>query len=298
MSEQIARANGIEIAYETFGERSHPPLVLVMGLGVQMLFWPEDLCRQLAGRGLHVTRFDNRDVGHSTKIEGGPTPNLMAAMVGDASSCSYTLEDMADDVVGLLDHLGLEAAHLVGASMGGMIVQTVAIRHPERVLSMSSIMSSTGSRAVGQPRPEVLPVLLIPAAAQREAHVDQVLRVWKVIGSPGFAEDEVWIRALAGEAFDRSYYPIGIARQLLAILASGDRSGALARVAVPTLVIHGREDPLIQLSGGEATAAAVPGADLLVIPGMGHDLPRELWPTIIDAVVANTERAKSGVSVP
>jgi pimeloyl-ACP methyl ester carboxylesterase len=292
VTEQIAHANGIEIAYDTFGERSDPALLLIMGLGVQMIHWHPDFCGALADRGFHVIRFDNRDIGHSSKIEGGPEPNLMAAMAGDASSASYTLDDMADDAVGLLDRLDVNAAHLVGVSMGGMIAQTVAIRHPARALSLTSIMSTTGARGVGQPRPEALPALITPAPAERGAYIEHVLGIWRVIGSPGFARDESWIREVAGEAYDRSFNPIGTARQLLAVVASGDRTEALGRVRVPTLVIHGRDDPLIEHSGGAATASAVPGAELLEIAGMGHDLPRELWPTIIDAVVANAERAK------
>jgi pimeloyl-ACP methyl ester carboxylesterase len=293
MTEQIAHANGIEIAYETFGERSDPALLLVMGLGVQMIHWHPELCAALAERGFYVIRFDNRDIGHSAKIEGGPEPNLMAAMTRDASSASYTLEDMADDAVGLLDHLGVETAHVMGASMGGMIGQTMAIRHPTRVLSLTSIMSTTGAPEVGQPLAEALPALITPAPSGREPYVEYVLGIWRVIGSPGFDRDETWIREVAGEAYDRSFNPIGVARQLLAVVASGDRTQALGQVRAPTLVIHGREDPLIQLSGGEATAEAVPGAELLVIPGMGHDLPREVWPRMIDAVVANSERAKA-----
>lgn len=292
MSEQIAQCNGIEIAYETFGERSDPALLLIMGLGVQMIHWHPDFCRALADRGFHVIRFDNRDAGHSTKIEGGPEPNVMAAMGGDTSSACYTLEDMADDAVGLLDHLDAGAAHLVGASLGGMVAQTMAIRHPARVLSLTSIMSTTGAREVGQPRPEALPALLTPAPAEREAFIEHALSIWRTIGSPGFARDESWIRQVAGEAHDRSFNPIGTARQLLAAVASGDRTEALGQVSVPTLVIHGRDDPLIDRSGGVATASAVSGAELLEIPGMAHDLPREVWPRIIDAVAANAERAK------
>jgi pimeloyl-ACP methyl ester carboxylesterase len=292
MTEQLAEANGIEIAYETFGERSDPAMLLIMGLGVQMIHWHPDFCRALADRGFHVIRFDNRDAGHSTKIDGGPVPNLAAAMAGDISSASYTLDDMAEDAVGLLDHLGAASAHLVGVSLGGMVAQTMAIRHPARVLSLTSIMSTTGARDVGQPHPEALPALLTPAPAERGAFVEHAVSIWRTIGSPGFERDESWIRQVAGEAFDRSFNPLGTARQLLAVVASGDRTEALGRVEVPTVVIHGSDDPLIDRSGGVATASAVPGAELLEIPGMGHDLPREAWPRIIDAVAANAERAK------
>jgi pimeloyl-ACP methyl ester carboxylesterase len=296
MTEQITQTNGIEIAYETFGDPERPAMLLIMGLGVQMLGWPEEFCEQLADRGFHVIRFDNRDVGHSTKIENGPPPNLAAAMMGDASSASYTLDDMTDDAFGLLDQLGIEAAHLVGISMGGMIAQTMAIRRPERVLSLTSIMSTTGDQAVGQPDEKAIPALLTPAPADREGYLDYAVSMWRVIASPGFPFDEERIRSLAGASYDRSYHPAGFGRQLLAVIASGDRTKRLASVRVPTLVIHGKDDPLITVSGGEATAKAIPGAELMVIAGMGHDLPVGLWPQIIDALVENAARTTSAAA--
>jgi pimeloyl-ACP methyl ester carboxylesterase len=283
----------VEIAYETFGDPADPTILLIMGLGVQMLWWDEELCRMLAGHGYRVVRFDNRDVGHSTKVEGGPRPDVMAALAGDASSASYTLDAMAEDCVGLLDELGAEAAHLVGASQGGMIAQTVAIRHPERVLSLTSIMSTTGDRAVGQPHPEAIPALLTPPPADRAGFVDFVVGVWKVIGSPGFDVDEDALRARAGASYDRGIFPEGTARQLVAIIVSGDRTEALRRLDVPTLVIHGIDDPLIDVSGGKATAAAIPGARLELIEGMGHDLPKAVWPRMVDLIVANAQRARA-----
>jgi pimeloyl-ACP methyl ester carboxylesterase len=289
--ESIASANGVEIAYETFGDPADPTILLIMGLGVQMLGWDEEFCRMLAERGYHVVRFDNRDVGHSTKIEGGRPPNVMAALAGDLSGASYTLDDMADDTVGLLDELGIDAAHLVGASQGGMIAQTVAIRHPERVLSLTSIMSTTGDPAVGQPHPEAIPALLTRPPADRDGFVDFVVGAWRVIGSPGFDVDESALRARAGASYDRGIYPDGTGRQLLAILVSGDRTRALRRLDVPTTVIHGIDDPLIDVSGGEATAAAVPGARLELIQGMGHDMPRQVWQRLVEMIVANAERA-------
>jgi pimeloyl-ACP methyl ester carboxylesterase len=240
-----------------------------------------------------VVRFDNRDVGRSTKIEGGPRPDLMAAAMGDTSSASYTLDDMAEDCCGLLDHLGVQAAHVVGASQGGMIAQTLAIRHPVRVLSLVSIMSSTGDRAVGQTHPEAMPALLTSPPADREGYAEFVVGAFRAIGSPGFEADEDRLRERARESFDRGYYPEGTARQLVAILASGDRTEALRRLDVPTVVIHGAEDALIDVSGGTATAAAIPGAQLELIEGMGHDLPKELWPRFVDLIVANAERARS-----
>jgi pimeloyl-ACP methyl ester carboxylesterase len=291
MAELTAHANGIEIAYETFGDPADPTALLIMGLGVQMLGWDWEFCELLAAQGFQVVRFDNRDVGRSTKIEGGPRPDVMAAAAGDLSSASYTLDEMADDCAGLLDHLGVEAAHVVGASQGGMIAQAMAIRHPGRVLSLTSIMSTTGDRAVGQPHPEAIPALLTRPPANREQFVESVVAAWRVIGSPGFAVDEAALRGRAGATFDRGYYPEGTARQLVAILASGDRTEALRRLEVPTQVIHGTDDKLIDVSGGKATAAAIPDARLELIEGLGHDLPRQLWPRFIDLIVENAARA-------
>jgi pimeloyl-ACP methyl ester carboxylesterase len=289
----VAPANGIEIAYETFGKPEDPALLLVMGLGCQLILWDEELCRMFADRGFYVIRFDNRDIGLSSKIEGGPQPNVMAAIAGDASSASYTLEDMAGDVAGLLDHLGIEAAHLVGVSMGGMIAQQLAISHPERVLSLTSIMSTTGNPEVGQPLPQAIPALVGPSPSDRAGYVDFSVQVFKTIGSPGYPPEEEWLRRMAEASFDRCHYPVGFMRQLVGIIASGDRTAALANVRVPTLVIHGEDDPLITVSGGEATARAIPGAKLMKVPGMGHDMPRELWPQFVDAIVANAERARA-----
>jgi pimeloyl-ACP methyl ester carboxylesterase len=294
--EQTARVNGIEIVYEEFGDPANETVLLIMGLGVQMLGWDERFCKLLVERGFHVVRFDNRDVGRSTKIEGGSTPDVGAALLGDASSASYTLDDMADDTVGLLDHLGIDAANLVGASLGGMIAQTVAIRHPERVLSLTSIMSTTGQQEVGQPHPEAIPALLTPPAADREGYAESAVAAFRVIGSKGFDGSDEFVRERALRSFDRGYFPEGVARQLLGVIASGDRTAALAKVEVPTLVIHGTADPLIDVSGGKATAAAIPGARLELVEGMGHDLPRPLWPKFIDLIVENTERARSGTA--
>lgn len=289
--ESTASVNGVEIAYESFGDAADPTVLLIMGLGVQMLGWDEELCRMIAGRGYRVVRFDNRDVGHSTKVEGGPRPDVMAAVAGDGSSASYALDDMAEDSVELLGELGVEAAHLVGASLGGMIAQTTAIRHPERVRSLTSIMSTTGDRAVGQPHPEAIPALLTRPPAGRDGFVDFVVGAWKVIGSPGFDVDEEALRARAGASYDRGIYPDGTARQLVAIIASGDRTQALRRLDVPATVIHGVDDVLIDVSGGMATAAAIPGSRLELIEGMGHDLPQALWPRLTDLIVETAERA-------
>jgi pimeloyl-ACP methyl ester carboxylesterase len=290
----LASTNGIELEYEVLGDSSDPAMLLVMGLGMQLLAWEEGLCRMLAERGFYVIRYDNRDVGLSTKIEDAPVPDLFALIAGDGSSAGYTIEDMADDAAGLLDHLGIEAAHVVGVSMGGMIAQALAINHPERVLSLTSIMSTTGDRAVGQPRQSAMPALISPAPADREEFIEHQLGLFRLIGSPAYPMPEDRFRGLARSMYDRMHYPIGFMRQLAAVVASPVRTEALGSVRAPTLVIHGEEDPLIEVSGGEATANAVPGAKLMKVPGMGHDLPAELWPQFVDAIVANAERARAG----
>jgi pimeloyl-ACP methyl ester carboxylesterase len=256
-----------------------------------MISWHDEFCGALVDRGFFVVRFDNRDVGLSSHMHDAPPPDVLAAFVhGDSSSASYRLEDMADDTVGLLDALGLGSVHLLGASMGGMIAQTVAIRHRDRVRSLTSIMSTT-SPAIGGATEEALAVLLAPPVSSRQGAVERALLAYSVIGSPGYPLDEEWLSGVAGEAFDRSYDPLGVARQLLAIHASGDRTEGLRGLDLPTLVVHGEDDPLVQVAGGRATAEAVPGAELLVLPGMGHNLPRELWPTIVEAVVRTADRA-------
>ena len=293
-----AAANGIQIEYETFGDRDAAPLLLVMGLGAQMIMWEEGFCEQLAAEGFFVIRYDNRDTGLSTRFDEAGLPDLGALMTAvatgqpaPAGTAPYSLEDMADDGIGLLDALGIEAAHIVGASMGGMIVQAMAIRHPARVLSLCSIMSTTGDRSVGAPTPEAIGALLSPPPANREEAMDRGVEAYKVIAGGGFPMDEERVRRRAARAYDRAFYPPGISRQLAAILAAEDRTPALGKVAVPTLVIHGEADPLVTASGGEATARAIPGAELLMIPGMGHDLPEPAWPRIIGAIAANARKA-------
>lgn len=287
-----AAANGIEIAYETFGDRSGRPLLLVMGLATQMLAWHEDMCGELVRRGFFVIRFDNRDIGLSTHLSDAPPPDVMAALGGDASSASYRLEDMADDAAGLLDALEVPAAHVVGASMGGMIAQLLAVRHPDRVLSLTSIMSTT-SPQVGAPTAEAAAGLFAPPATNRQEAVERAVATYRIIGSPGYPLDEEWLRGIAGQAYDRAYDPLGLARQLVAISATGDRTAALAGVRVPTLVVHGDRDPLVQVAGGYATAKAIPGAELLVIPGMGHNLPRAVWPQVLDGIEAVAGKARA-----
>jgi pimeloyl-ACP methyl ester carboxylesterase len=283
-------ANGLEIAYETFGSSSDPPILLIHGLATQMLGWPDALCLELAEQGYHVVRFDNRDVGLSTHLTDAPPVDLQALMRGDASSAPYRLSDMARDTVGLIDGLGLQSAHLVGASMGGTIAQTVAIEYPGRVRTLTSIMSTTGNPAVGQPSAAAMAALLAPPATDREGAIERTLSAYRVVGSPGFPFDEEGLRDRTGRAFDRAHDPPGVMRQLAAVAASGDRTERLRDVRVPTLVIHGREDPLAHVSGGEATAEAIPGAELVIYDGMGHDLPRALWPDLIDRIRRLCER--------
>ncbi|MFF4578736.1 alpha/beta fold hydrolase [Streptomyces sp. NPDC001389] len=286
--------SGIEVAYERFGDPQAPPVLLVMGLALQMHGWPDGFCAELTGRGLQVIRFDNRDCGLSSHFHDAPLPDLPACRRGDLSSASYDLSDMAADTVGLLDALGLEGAHVVGLSLGGAVGQTMAIEHPGRVRSLTSLMSTTGARGVGEPDPAVLGVLAGPPPANREEAIERTVRAGRVMGSPAFACDEAALRERAARAFDRDYDPLGVGRQAVASLASGDRTARLGTVRVPALVIHGAADPVCDVSGGRATAAAVPGAELAVFEGMGHDLPRELWPRIaslIAALVARAERA-------
>lgn len=285
-------ANGLTIEYEVVGDPSRPALLLVMGLGAQLVFWPEEFCSALADRGFFVIRYDNRDVGLSSKIENSPPPDLAAAFQGDTSSAAYTLKDMAADAVGLLDALDIERAHVMGVSMGGMIVQHLAMHYPNRVLSLCSVMSTCNS-SMGDdpPTQEAGAMLLRPPPRSRDAAVEAALAAWRVIGSPGFPFDEARVRERAALAYDRCFYPRGFARQLVGILASGDWTDALGEVDLPTLVIHGEADPLVRPSWGRATAQAIPGAELLVIPGMGHDLPEGAWPVIIDAVAANAAKA-------
>jgi len=285
-------SNGIEIAYETFGAPDARPLLLVMGLGAQMLAWHPEWCEALAARDFFVIRYDNRDVGLSTHLHHAPRPNLFAAWNGDFSSASYRLEDMAEDAVGLLDALGLDRAHVVGASLGGMIAQTMAITHPERVRSLTSMMS-TPWVGIGSPTPEARAALMAPPPTNRTQAIERAVRNQKILGSPGYPPDEAWIREVAGQAYDRGFDPLGVARQQLAIWASGDRTKALARVTAPALVVHGDADPLIRLAGGLATAAALPDAELLVIPGMGHNLPRPVWPTLVAAISRLADRAEA-----
>lgn len=283
----------IDIEYETFGSPDDPALMLVMGFTAQMIAWDTQFCQQLADRDRYVIRFDNRDCGLSTHIDGpsvNPMEVLQAQLAGEAvPTVPYTLSDMANDAVGLLDALGVDQAHIMGASMGGMIAQTIALEHPERVRSLISVMSSPGDPRVGKPTPEALEVLLSTPPADRAAYIANSERA-AVFASRKYANlDRMRTRAAA--AYDRAFYPQGAPRQLAAIYASGDRSERLASLSTPTLVIHGRDDTLITPEGGVRTAEVIPDANLLLIANMGHDQPEELWPIIVDAVISHTDNA-------
>jgi len=286
-----ASVNGIELCYETHGSASDPPVLLVCGLGMQLVSWSAEWFDALVGEGLHVIAFDNRDVGLSTHLGDAGVPDLSALLRGGDPGVTYSLADMAADAAGLLHHLGIGAAHVVGISMGGMIAQQLVIDHPERVLSLCSIMSTTGNPAVGQPTEAALGALLGPAPRSREEAQDLVVRMWDVFGSPGFPFDEERERRLAGEAYDRAHDPTGFARQAAAIVTADDRTPLLGKVRVPTVVVHGLADTLVQPSGGQATADAIEGARLVTIEGMGHSLPIGVWPDVIAAMMENIRAA-------
>jgi pimeloyl-ACP methyl ester carboxylesterase len=295
--ERTAPANGIELCYQEIGDPEGEPLVLIMGLATQMLGWDEDFCAMLAERGFRVVRFDNRDIGRSTRIDSAGVPSRVDSMIGRRATAPYLLRDMAADMVGLMAHLGIDSAHVVGASMGGMIAQTTAIEHPLRVRSLVSIMSTTGNRRVGTPALKTYGVLWGKPPRGREVTIERAVKTFKVIGSPGYRFDEEHLRDIAGRSYDRGHSAAGVLRQLHAITASGDRTRALRGVRVPATVIHGKRDPLVRPSGGRATARAIPGARLKLIDGMGHDLPRELWPTFVEEIAATAARAGEGEDV-
>ena len=290
MPEQFCTVGDVELCYETFGDPAAPAMLLTMGLATQMLGWHEDLCATLADRGFHVIRFDNRDVGRSQHMN-GHVPTVFQLLRRDKRAASYTLHDMAADGAGLLDHLEIEAAHVVGASMGGMIAQTMAARHPDRVLSLVSWMSNTGSRWSGQPSPVIWPILIKPPPRGREQYQEHAVHVFSKIGSPDFERDNDDLRRIAGMSYDRGLNPAAGARQLAAIIHAGDRTPLLRTISAPTLVIHGSKDRMVPASGGRATARAIPGARLLIVKGMGHDMPRAAWPQILDAIEQNAARA-------
>jgi pimeloyl-ACP methyl ester carboxylesterase len=289
------KANNIEIEYDTFGDPSGEPLLLIMGLGSQMISWVPEFCELFVQKGFYVIRFDNRDVGLSTKFDDAGVPNVMQTVTkarnGEDIEPPYTLEDMADDAVGLLDALNIEKAHVCGASMGSMIAQVLAYRHPSRVLSLVSIMGSTGNPELPEPKPEAMQVLVVPMPSKRERYLKESVKRWRVLWG-SYPYDEELRKELAEQAYDRSFYPDGQTRQLVAILGNGDRREKLKNIKVPTLVIHGKEDPLVPMDGGIDTSKNIPGAELLLIDKMGHSLPPEVWTQVVNAIAENASKAK------
>ncbi len=287
-------SDDIEICYETYGDVNDPTVLLIMGLGGPMSWWSTAFCAGLAARGFHVVRYDNRDIGRSTKVHnaGRLTRSvLVRTFVGVSKDAPYSMSDLAADGMGLLDHLGVDRAHVVGVSMGGMIAQTMAIEHPGRVLSLTSIMATTGRRSVGWPHPTLLPVMRGRSDTSRENYIAQTHRTMKAIGSPGYPADPTAVRTRAEETYDRGWEPVGVSRQLLAVLTQPDRTRALRRLRLPACVIHGEADRLVDPSGGRATARAIPGAELVLVPGMGHDLPPELDDVLADVIARTASRA-------
>ena len=292
MSEKLIRADGVEIATQAFGNPADEPVLLVMGVMASMLWWPDEFCERLAAQGRYVIRYDNRDTGRSSRIRARVTRGqLVRAFGGRKVKTPYTMADLAGDAVALLDHLGLGSAHVAGISMGGMIAQTVAIEHPKRVRSLTSVMSTTGRRTVGWQDPRLIPALIAPRKPGRESYVETSVAFWDVIGSPVYPADRDRLAARAGETFDRGYSASGVMRQMLAILKQPDRTPRLRRLRVPALVVHGMADKMVHVSGGRSTAAAIPGAELVLIDGMGHDLPPALFETVVEAIARTADRA-------
>jgi len=286
--------SGIEIAYERRGNPADPVVLLIMGGAAQLVQWPDGFLAALLRRGLQVIRFDNRDAGRSTHFHDAPAPDVPAALAGDLSSATYSLSDMAADTVGLLDALELDAVHVVGVSMGGAIAQTIAIEHPARILSLTSMMSSTGEVTVGQPHPETLKAVFGgPTATTRQEVIDRAVRTFSVIGSPAYPTDPAAVAERAGLAWDRGHDEVAIGRQAVASVASGDRTSKLRELDLPALVIHGLADTICDVSGGRATAAAIPGAELVIIDGMGHNLPPGLWERFADHIADVVLRGES-----
>ncbi len=282
------KTNGIELVCDTFGDRAARPLLLIQGLGMQMIAWDDEFCAALADRGYWVIRFDNRDIGLSTKFDAAGVPDIpnmiRLQVIGKPVQSPYTLTDMAEDTAGLLDALGIKSAHVVGISMGGMIAQTLATCHPERVRTLTSIMSSSGAPGLPGPKPQVTWILVAPTPTDRAAYIEHEVKLWRSLSGPGFSFDEALTRERAVRFFERGLSPAGTARQLAAILASGSRREALQLLRIPTLVIHGDADPLVPVECGIDTARAIPGAELMIIEGLGHGLPAGVVPKIIDAI--------------
>jgi pimeloyl-ACP methyl ester carboxylesterase len=293
----VISANGIEIAYDDRGSRTDPAILLIMGLGTPMIAWPEAFCDNLAAHGFRVIRFDNRDVGLSTKFDAAPPIDLAVVlqrvMAGQKISPPYQLTDMAADAIGLMNRLAIKRAHIIGASMGGMIAQIIAAEYPDRVRSLISIMSSSGDPGLPQARPEAIAAIMQarPDGSDRELAVQHGMRVYRAIGSPGFPTSDEELRAKVSAAFDHSYYPAGVGRQFAAIMANGSRVEMLKKLSVPTLVLHGADDPLVPVEAGRHTAALIPGSNLTVIPGMGHDIAPGLVPILVEAIAAHCKKS-------
>ena len=285
-------STGVDLCYRTYGDPADEPMLLLMGLASPLIWWDPTFCSMLAERGYYVITPDNRDVGLSTKVSGRVTRRMLfRAYAGLPVRAAYSMSDMARDELALLDQLGIESAHVVGVSMGGMIAQTMAIEHPERVRSLTSIMSTTGRRLVGWQHPRLFPALLRPLRPGRDAYADDSVMMWKLIGSPGYPRPEQDTRDVAYQTYDRGIFPPGTLRQMIAVLTQPNREHRLHDLQVPTLVIHGLSDRMVHVSGGRATAAAIPGAELLLVAGMGHDLPPELFRTFADAIHRTASRA-------
>lgn len=300
MTEKYINANGIELAYEEFGDPKDPVMLLIMGLGTQMTAWPDDFCTGLVAQGYHVIRFDNRDIGLSQKMDNLPTPKLLKVMLFSRLklplTLPYTLDDMASDVIGLLDALDIASAHIVGASMGGMIAQIVAGHFPRRVLSLTSIMSTSGRKSLpGPDRKIALHMLRRPVKGDAQLMHQHAMRTWRLIGSPAYPPTDEALSDKLNRSYKRSYYPAGHSRQMVAIMAGGDRVAVLKKIVAPTLVIHGKDDPLVPVSGGVDTAHLISGAKLELIEGMGHDLPVELIPKFVELISSNAGEAAAHV---
>jgi pimeloyl-ACP methyl ester carboxylesterase len=292
-------ANGIQIEYDTIGDPTLRPLLLIMGLGGQLIHWDDGFCHLLADLGHYVIRFDHRDSGLSTKFDAAGLPDMdevfNARLRGESIQSPYTLDDMADDAAGLLEAINIPKAHICGASMGGMIAQILAVRHPQRLLSLISIYSSTGDPDLPQPQPQAMEALMTPQPAERQAYIEFNVKTHHVISGTGFPFDEAFIRDISAKSFDRAHYPPGVGRQMLAVMAAKNRKSDLAAITAPTLVVHGTADPVVPFAHGQATADAISGAQLFPVEGMGHDLPRRdgPWPRVIDAIAAHTKRAET-----
>jgi len=290
------KVNGIQIEYDTFGEVGSRPLLMIKGIGQQMITWSDDFCSLLAQAGHYVIRFDHRDVGLSSKLENEKTPELAeivgAVARGEKINPPYTLDDMAADAIGLLDALNIAKAHVCGMSMGGAIAQILAISYPSRLLSLTLMMTSTGNPDVPPAKPEAMAALLAPPPDQRQAYIEHHVKTFRVIGSTKFTFNEEYHRQLAGRLFDRSFYPVGMTRHFLALLSQENRNPALAKVKLPTLIIHGADDPLVPVEAGKDAAKVIPGSEILIIEGMGHDLPREVWPAVGEAMTKNTAKGQ------